>query len=148
VAGRLWIRVRLAVLPNGTTGWVPRAAVGGLEFVRTRLVVRLGARTATLVRDGKRILHVPIGVGAAATPTPTGGFYVRNRLDGPADAALGPVAFGTSARTGEGFVAIHGTDSPQAIPGATSQGSIAMRNADVHRLARLMPVGTPVTVRD
>ena len=27
--GRPWVRVRLAILPNGSTGWVPRTALGG-----------------------------------------------------------------------------------------------------------------------
>jgi lipoprotein-anchoring transpeptidase ErfK/SrfK len=148
VAGTLWVRARLAVLPNGTTGWLPRSAVGGLQFAHTRLVVNLGARKATLMRDGEAVLRVPIGVGRATTPTPTGSFYVRNRLADPSDPALGPVAFGTSARGGTGFIGIHGTNIPQAIPGGVSQGSIAMRNPDVRKLARLMPVGTPVTVRD
>ena len=30
-AGRLWVRARLPVLPNGTVGWVPRRALGGLQ---------------------------------------------------------------------------------------------------------------------
>ena len=37
--GRLWVRVRLPVLPNGTTGWVPRRALGAYQTVRTHLVV-------------------------------------------------------------------------------------------------------------
>jgi hypothetical protein len=39
VGGRLWVRVRLPVLPNGTTGWVRRSALGGYETVRTHLVI-------------------------------------------------------------------------------------------------------------
>ena len=53
--GRVWTRVRLPVLPNNTTGWVPRSALGGLSVVRTRLVVDLERLTATLYRAGKRI---------------------------------------------------------------------------------------------
>ena len=34
--GRLWVRVRLPVLPNGTTGWVPRRALGGYDSVDAR----------------------------------------------------------------------------------------------------------------
>jgi len=147
VGGTLWIRVRLAVLPNGTTGWIPRCAVGGLQFAQARLVVRLGEHTATLMRDGKTVLKVPVGVGRPDRRTPVGSFYVRNRIEAPADPALGPIAFGTSARAGDGFVAIHGTDRPGDVPGSASQGSIAMRNPDIRRLARLMPVGTPVLVR-
>ena len=35
VGGELWVRVRLPVLPNGTTGWVRRGTLGGYETVRT-----------------------------------------------------------------------------------------------------------------
>ena len=63
------------------------------------------------------------------------------------------MAFGTSARSSVltewpdgGFVGIHGTDAPQLIPGRVSHGCIRLRNPDILRLARLMPVGTPVTI--
>jgi len=40
-AGRLWVLVRLPVLPNGSTGWVPRQALGVYGVVNTHLVVDL-----------------------------------------------------------------------------------------------------------
>jgi lipoprotein-anchoring transpeptidase ErfK/SrfK len=146
-AGRLWIRVRAATLPHRSTGWVARSAVGGLQPSRAHLVVNRREATATLVRDGRVVLRVGAATRAAATPTPAGRFYVRNRLEGYDSPEYGPVAFGTSARAAMGFVGIHGTDRPDAVPGRTSGGAIVLRNADVVRLARLMPVGTPVTVR-
>ena len=152
--GRRWVEIRLAVLPNGSTGWVPRAALGGYAIVLTRLVVDTAALTATLYRAGRPVLEMPAGVGAAATPTPHGEFYVRNRLTRYRSPTYGPVAFGTSARSPDvtdwpagGFVGIHGTDRPDLVPGRVSHGCIRLRNADVLALARLMPVGTPVTIR-
>jgi hypothetical protein len=64
----------------------------------------------------------------------------------------GPVAFGTSARS-EVL-----TDCPPAgTSGSTERtgriffpdahGCIRMRNGDILRLSRLMPVGTPITIR-
>jgi L,D-transpeptidase catalytic domain len=152
--GRRWVRVRLAMLPNGTRGWVPRAALGGYGTVTTRLTVDLGALRAVLYRDGRAILRAPVGVGARRWPTPTGEFYVRNKLKRYSSPEYGPVAFGTSARSPRatdwpagGFVGIHGTDRPELVPGRVSHGCIRMRNADILALARLMPVGTPVTIR-
>jgi L,D-transpeptidase catalytic domain len=152
--GRLWVRVRLAILPNGSTGWVPRAALGGYGTVRTRLVVDRGRLSATLLRDERPILKAPIGIGAAGSPTPAGEFYVRNRLTRYRSPFYGPVAFGTSARSPTltdwpdgGFVGIHGTDRPDLLPGRVSHGCIRMRNPDILRLARLMPPGTPITIR-
>jgi hypothetical protein len=153
-AGRLWIRVGLPVLPNGTSGWVPRAALGASGDVSTRLLIDRRRLLATLRRDGRVVLRAPIGVGRRGSPTPRGRFLVRDRLTRFRSAFYGPIAFGTSARSptltdwpAGGFVGIHGTDRPDLIPGRVSHGCIRLRNADILRLARLMPVGTPVTIR-
>jgi hypothetical protein len=152
-AGRLWVHVRLAVLPNGRTGWVPREALGAYEVVRTRLVVDLRRFSATLLRNGRAIFRAPVGIGQPQWPTPRGRFYVRNRLERYASPVYGPLAFGTSARSptltdwpGGGFVGIHGTNEPDILPGRVSHGCIRMRNDDILELGRLMPIGTPVTI--
>ena len=149
----MWERARLAVLPNGTTGWVPRAALGGLVVLDTLLVVDRTRFRATLLRNGIQVFSAPVGVGQEQWPTPTGQFYVRDVLTRYRSPTYGPIAFGTSARSAVltdwpagGYVGIHGTDQPGLIPGAISHGCIRMRNADILRLAALMPVGTPITV--
>jgi hypothetical protein len=38
-------------------------------------------------------------------------------------------------------------DEPDLLPGRVSHGCIRMRNADILRLAKLMPVGTPLTIQ-
>jgi lipoprotein-anchoring transpeptidase ErfK/SrfK len=148
-----WVRVRLAVLPNGTTGWVRRDSLGPYRGVWTRLVVNRTRLTATLLRRGKAIFRAPVGVGRSYLPTPRGEFYVRMKLTGFTDPMYGPIAFGTSGRApnltgwpGGGYIGIHGTNKPQLLPGAVSHGCIRLRNEDIVRLSRLMPVGTPVTV--
>lgn len=153
-AGRLWIHVRLPVLPNNLTGWVPRKALGTYGVVQTHLIIDLERLTATLLRDGRPIFHAPIGVGRPEWPTPEGDFYIRDRLTRYRSAFYGPLAFGTSARSsvltdwpGGGFVGIHGTDAPDLLPGRVSHGCIRLRNRDILELSRLMPVGTPVTIR-
>jgi hypothetical protein len=153
-AGRLWVRVRLAVLPNGRTGWVPREALGGYGVVRTRLIVDLEGLSATLLRNGRAIFRASVGVGRPQWPTPRGQFYIRNRLERYASPVYGPLAFGTSARSptltdwpGGGFIGIHGTNEPDRLPGRVSHGCIRMRNEDIVELGRLMPIGTPVTIR-
>ena len=154
VHGALWVRARLAVLPNNTTGWLPRSALGGYQFVHTHLVVDLERLTATLLSDGHAVFRAPVGVGQKQWPTPAGSFYVREKLSRFASPFYGPVAFGTSARSSVltdwpsgGFVGIHGTNEPELVPGQISHGCIRLRNSDIVRLNRLMPVGTPVTIR-
>jgi lipoprotein-anchoring transpeptidase ErfK/SrfK len=87
-------------------------------------------------------------------PTPAGDFYIRNKLTRYQSAFYGRLAFGTSARSAVltdwpagGFIGIHGTNEPELLPGRVSHGCIRMRNADILRLGRLMPVGTPLTIR-
>jgi hypothetical protein len=151
--GRYWLRVRLPVLPNGTTGWIPRDAVGPFLEVDAHLVIDRSRLLAILYRRGKPVFHAVIGVGQAQWPTPPGHFYVRERLTGFTDPIYGSLAFGTNARSdvltdwpGGGFIGVHGTNQPEILPGRVSHGCIRLKNADILRLARLMPVGTPLTV--
>jgi L,D-transpeptidase catalytic domain len=152
--GRIWLRATLPVLPSGTSGWIPRRALGSFEINRHRLVIDLARLRLTLLRRGRALMHAPIGVGEARWPTPRGRFLVRNRLERYASPEYGPIAFGTSARSAVqtdwpagGFVGIHGTDHPELIPGRVSHGCVRLRNADILRLARLMPVGTPIEIQ-
>jgi hypothetical protein len=153
-AGLQWVHVRLPVLPNNETAWVPRSDLGGYQFVHTMLVVDREHFTATLFDDGRVVFRAPVGVGKPDAPTPGGNFYVRDKVSGFGDPFYGPIAYGTSARSevltdwpGGGFVGIHGTNEPQLIPGRISHGCIRLRNADIVRLSRLMPVGTPLVIR-
>lgn len=152
--GQLWIQARLPVLPNNTVGWIPRDALGGYNMVATHLVVDLWDFRAVLYRRGKVIWKARVGVGESRFATPAGRFYIRNRLTKYSSPTYGPVAFGTSARSpvltdwpAGGFVGIHGTNRPALIPGRISHGCIRLRNADILRLDRLMPPGTPLTIR-
>jgi len=153
-AGRAWVHIRLPVLPNERTAWVPRNALGGYHFVDTRLVVDLARFTATLLRGGRPVFRARVGIGRAEWPTPRGNFYIRDKVSGFDNPFYGPIAFGTSARSavltdwpGGGFVGIHGTNEPSLIPGRISHGCVRMRNDDIMRLARVMPVGTPLTIK-
>jgi L,D-transpeptidase catalytic domain len=153
-SGERWVQVRLAILPNSSTGWVRRAALGRYQAVRTRLVVDRSRLRATLYKAGRPIFKTIIGVGQSHWPTPRGEFYIREILTGYNMPAYGPVAFGLSARSsvltdwpGGGFIGIHGTNAPGILPGRVSHGCIRMRNGPVLRLKRLMPLGTPVSVR-
>ncbi len=153
-SGRSWVRIRFPTRRRERTGWVRRWALGELRVVRTWLRVDRSRLRATLVRDGRVVLRARVGIGKSYWPTPRGDFYIRSRMRGfGAGSIYGPVAFGTSAMSpvltdwpGGGFIGIHGTNAPQLVPGRVSHGCIRMRNRDILRLARLMPVGTPVTI--
>jgi hypothetical protein len=152
-AGRTWVRIRIPQRPSGRTGWVDRDDLGPLFTVTTMLRVDRRALRATLYKRGRRIWSSRIGVGKPGTPTPAGRFWIRTRLQGlPGGTIYGPWAFGTAAYStlsewpGGGVVGIHGTNQPELIPGRPSHGCIRVPNANIRRLARLMPVGTPVHI--
>jgi hypothetical protein len=151
---RLWVRVRIPGRPNGRKGWVPRDALGRLHAVTTALRIEKARSRATLRRRGRIVWRSRIGHGAPGMATPSGRFYIRERLDNRGgDPVYGPVAFGTSAYSalsewpGGGVIGIHGTNQPWLIPGRPSHGCIRVPNAAIRRLARRMPIGTPVRIR-
>jgi len=147
-----WLKVRVPGRPNGRTGWVPETALGPLHTVTTRLVITRSSGRAVLYKNGRAIWRAPVGTGAPGTPTPAGPFWIRERLRA-SGGVYGPWAFGTSAYSvlsdwpGGGVIGIHGTNQPGLIPGRPSHGCIRVRNGDVLRLVRLMPIGTPLTIR-
>jgi hypothetical protein len=149
-----WYRVQLPLRPNGLVGWVRASAVTE-HSIRTRIVVSLSERRVTLLRSGRPLLVVPAAIGSAATPTPTGRYYVNQKLVAPDPlGAYGPVALGISAFSPVlktwaqgGPIAIHGTNQATLLGSAVSHGCIRVRNADVLRLWRLAPTGTPVLIR-
>jgi lipoprotein-anchoring transpeptidase ErfK/SrfK len=153
VRDKTWLRVRLPVRPNGTTGWVPESALSELQPVNTWLRISTKTFRATLIKGGKKVWSAPVGVGQSQWRTPAGQFYIRAKLHNFGGGVYGPLAFITSATSptltdwpGGGIVGIHGTNQPGLIPGKISHGCVRVRNADIVRLDKLMPVGTPITV--
>ena len=152
-AGQTWYHVRLPILPNNSTGWVPKSALGNIYEVHTHLYVNRETQTAVLKKDGRVIFTTRVGVGKSYWPTPAGQFYIRDKLTNFNNPFYGPIAFGTSARSavltdwpGGGFVGVHGTNEPYLIPGYISHGCIRLANDSILKLAKLMTVGTPLTV--
>lgn len=149
-----WTQVRAARAPSDVIGWVKTNVLSRLYAVHTWLRVNREQLVATLIRDGRVVFRAPVGVGQPQWPTPAGQFFVEVSITPTeADGVYGEFAFGTSAHSNvltewpnEGQIGIHGTNEPWLIPGRISHGCIRMRNPDIARLARLMPVGTPVTI--
>lgn len=152
--GRLWYYAALPMRPNGIAGFVPARDVS-VEKVRTRIVVDLSDRRLTFYRDAQPVLASPVAIGAPATPTPTGRYYVNQRLI-PSDPSgpYGPAALGISAFsdvlqgwTQGGPIGIHGTNDPGSIGRAVSHGCVRLPNSVLRRVFAAAPGGTPVVIR-
>jgi hypothetical protein len=152
-SGEVWVEIEVPGRPNGLSGWVPREALGAFHATRGYLLVNRTTLRATLFREGHVVFKAPVGVGKASTVTPSGHFYVVEKLRTLGDPVFGPYALGTSAYAptlsewpGGGVVGIHGTNEPALIPGRPSHGCVRMRNGDITRLWHVIPVGTPIEI--
>jgi lipoprotein-anchoring transpeptidase ErfK/SrfK len=151
-SGRDWLRFRLPMRPNNTTGWAPADDVF-VTPISQRIVIDLSSRSLRLYRNGRVVVRTRrVGVGRAGTPTPLGHFYVTAKYRARG-AAYGAFALETSAYSptlsdwpGGGIVGIHGTNRPGILPGRVSHGCVRVTNSIILRLKRLAPVGTAITV--
>jgi lipoprotein-anchoring transpeptidase ErfK/SrfK len=149
-----WLEVQLPTRPNGSTGWI-RAAGVETRTVTVAVHVEVAARHLVVTDGGRVVLDTPVAVGAPGTPTPTGTFFVVDKLaTGQPDGAYGPFAFGLSAHSevltefagGDGQVGIHGTSDPTSIGRPVSNGCVRVPNEVAAQLEDLLPLGTPVTI--
>jgi lipoprotein-anchoring transpeptidase ErfK/SrfK len=152
VDGERWIRLRLPGRPNGRAGWVPADALRPARLTRWALVIERRRLRIKLLRRGRVVWRARVGIGAPGMETPRGRFWIREKFRA-GGGIYGPWAFGTSAYSalsdwpGGGVVGIHGTNQPWLIPGRPSHGCVRIRNPAIRRLARRMPIGTPVRIR-
>jgi lipoprotein-anchoring transpeptidase ErfK/SrfK len=146
--------VQLAIRPNGAEGWV-RADQVRRYRVEFRILVDLSDRTVTVYRGDELVAETQAAIGKPETPTPTGSFYVNQRiLAADPTGPWGPGGIGISAfspvLTGwaqGGPIAIHGTNQPESIGHAASNGCLRIDNVLLERLIHLVPDGTPVRIR-
>jgi lipoprotein-anchoring transpeptidase ErfK/SrfK len=150
-----WVHVYLPMRPNGRTGWVREGAVRVLRD-QYHVVVYVRRHRIELWKGKRRVLRAPTVVGASATPTPLGLYYVVELLRPPdPNGSYGPYSFGISAHSnvlkrfagGDGRVGIHGTNAPRLLGSSVSHGCVRVRNDTIRRLARVLPLGTPVLIR-
>jgi hypothetical protein len=152
---RDWVKVYLPIRPNGSLGWVKRRAVEMFSN-RYRVVVRLRSHKLQLWKKRHLLASYPVGVGTRSTPTPRGLYYIVELLKPSSPGgSYGPFSFGLSAHSnvlkqfagGDGRVGLHGTNEPGLVGTDVSHGCIRLKNQPIRRLARILPLGTPVLVR-
>lgn len=150
-----WVKVDLPTRPNQSKGWV-RSDTVDLSFTKLRIEIRTKARRIQLL-DGKRVVeNAKIGVGESLSPTPPGRYFVTDIIRAKQPKGFyGPYALGLSAHSttyttfagGPGQIGIHGTNIPESIGQDVSAGCIRVLNPLIRRLAKRVPLGTPVVIR-
>lgn len=120
-------------------------------------VARLSDRSVTVYDRCRAVLRVRSAVGRAGSPSPTGRFWVSDRVPVPASqrSSFGSYAFGLSTVqpnlpqgwTGGDQMAIHGTGAPGSIGQAASAGCLRVSEDALRRLKPLLALGTPVIIR-
>ncbi|MBM4762877.1 L,D-transpeptidase family protein [Bacillus sp. B15-48] len=107
-----------------------------------KIEVSINNRLLRLFKNGVLEKQYPIAVGRILHGTPVGDFIIINKAPNPG----GP--YGTMWMSlSKQHYGIHGTDDPSSIGKAVSRGCIRMFNHDVEELARIVPIGTHVSIR-
>jgi lipoprotein-anchoring transpeptidase ErfK/SrfK len=149
-----WLEVLLPGRPTGAVGWVRAGDVEQRE-VDVEVRVDLAARELAVHRGDEVVLTTQVTIGTEQYPTPTGRFFVTDKLDTQdEDGPYGPYALGLSARSevltefagGDGQIGIHGTNDPDTLGQPASHGCVRVPNDIVRQLVSLLPLGTPVVV--
>jgi lipoprotein-anchoring transpeptidase ErfK/SrfK len=134
-------------------GWIP---LRGLRRSQTHVEVQvdLSRHWVTVTKFGKTLFGVRGATGTPTSPTPTGHYFVTDRIPFSAGGPLGSFAFGISGIqprlpagwSGGNQLAIHGTSDPSSIGRSASAGCIRVSERTLHRLLPLLKLGTPIVI--
>lgn len=148
-----WVQVTAEALPNGHYGWVKFGRDVAVHPIQWTLRASLSKRKLYVVQDGRVVRTIPVAIGSASSPTPTGRFAVAEKLTGPFGPAFGPRIIVLTARQPRlpagwnrsitYYVAIHSGVGQGA---AVSAGCLHATEAQVRYLMRTVPLGTPVQI--
>ncbi len=157
VDGHDWIQVELLGAPNHREGWV-QAADATVTSRDARIDIYLDEREVELTVAGEVSVVAEAVIGEDASPTPLGVFWVTDVLDFSANptGVYGAYALGLNgwSETLEEFnggppqIAVHGTNEPDFMGQAVSNGCIRLPNDIIMEIAESadVGVGTPVVV--
>ncbi len=156
IKGTRWLRVRLPIRPNGSTGWLKESSVE-VKRLRYRITVSRRSHRLTLFKDGRKAGSTRVVIGARSTPTPKGTFAVLEVVRQPKGEVIGPWALHLTAFSnvldnyggGPGRVALHGRSGPllsDALGTSRSHGCVRMPNAFITKLQGVATEGTPVII--
>jgi lipoprotein-anchoring transpeptidase ErfK/SrfK len=154
------VKVAIPARPNGQEGWV-RASDVTLSQHQFHAELIVSERLLTVWNGNEQIAQTNVVVGRDNTATPIGTFYIAEKIPASVagvnpNGAYGPYILATSAYSemldefddGLPVIAFHGTNQPDLIGSAASNGCVRMPDDVVTMLAETIPAGTPVTIRE
>jgi lipoprotein-anchoring transpeptidase ErfK/SrfK len=153
--GSQWLQVEALRNRTQVKVWIPQWATRRV-WISWLIKVDLSSRLATIYRGGKVLRRFHVVVGAPSTPTPTGHYYVVDRMRLRTSWAYGKWALATSAFSailkhfdgGQGQVALHARGSLAAPVGtAASHGCVRLNDGDIAWLAAHVPNGTSIWIQ-
>ena len=103
--------------------------------------INISAKTLSVYKNGLLINEYPVATGKETTPTPTGTFTIINKQLNPG----GPYGTRWLGLSIKGY-GIHGTNAPESIGTAASNGCIRMFNQDIEKLFDITNTGTVVRI--
>lgn len=126
------------------------------------VIVDISARRVLYLHGGEVVATWEVGVGRAGEETILGNFTAGQKNENPTWFQVGqdPIPFGDARNplgtrwvgwnqdgraTHYGF---HGTKEPESIGHAASDGCVRFLNHNVEELFQILPVGTPIHVRE
>ena len=153
-----FLEVILPIAPNNSTGWIQQSSAT-LGETETLLIIDISERKAALFIGEDLILEAPVAIGAAQTPTPAVEAIIDTIWDRSTSETFLPFLYGQllfglnkHSEALEDFdgkrpaLAIHGTDEPELIGSAVSNGCIRMYNSDIALFAEHVTLGTRVSI--
>lgn len=150
--GDEWVEVQLPVRPNGSTAWV-RTDGFAFDSHRFHATVDLSSFHLSVFDGDELVAETAAVIGRDDTPTPVGRWYVNDKVPGDGAAygswILSLSAFSETLDTFDGglpVIAIHGTNAPELVGQAVSNGCVRIPDEVVALLADTVPIGTPVEV--
>ena len=109
--------------------------------LRLEFRINISAKTLSVYQNGVLIKEYPVATGKPTTPTPIGNFTVINKQLNPG----GPYGTRWLGLSKKGY-GIHGTNAPESIGTAASNGCIRMFNSDIEELFDITNTGTAVRI--
>ena len=151
-----WAAIRHTSLGNDGEAWINTDRAPLIwRPLRVRVEVDLSRRELVVISRAGRVRRTPVAVGAPDTPTPSGEYYVTDKLRG---ADFGPyygcyiLALSGSQPnlpqdwSGGDRLAIHGSPAP-TWGRNVSNGCLHAPPTDLRYLMKTVPLGTRVLVR-